>query len=269
MRLHLIVFFIILTLYGISTVSAQISDYQEIHHGGLPIILEAPHGGNKDIPSIRPNPKIGGRDTYTLELTRLIRQRMMERTGKSPEVVAMLANRNFIDVNRKPGPKAYQHSFTKKLYQAHYVAIDKAIQRVKDRHGSGLMVLIHSGWNYPVQIAIGVNRYEKWTTIPYFVKHHGWNVFHGSEGIGGHLHRLGYEVSGYGNAPPDKDYTGLPALTRTRKSNNIGIDGMQFEFQGRALLRDVKKREKLARDIADILLQFVHRYYTPVSFKNE
>lgn len=122
------------------TKKAVLSDYREIHLGALPIILEAPHGGSKDIPFIRPNPKIGGRDTYTLELTRLIRERMIERTGKSPEMIAMLANRNFIDVNRKAGPKAYRHQFTEKLYKAHYKAIDAAIARVKKRYGSGLMV---------------------------------------------------------------------------------------------------------------------------------
>ncbi len=144
----------------------NISDYQEIHLGILPIILESPHGGSKDIPSIRPNPKIGGRDTYSLELTRLIRERMIERTGKSPEMIAMLANRNFVDVNRRAGPKAYRHKFTESLYQAHYKAIDSAIARVKRRHGSCLMVSIHSGWNYPVQVAIGVNRNSRQSLKP-------------------------------------------------------------------------------------------------------
>ena len=244
-----------------------VSDYQEIHIGELPIILESPHGGRKDIPGIRPVPKLGGYDKYTLELTRLIRKRMIERTGKSPEMIAMLADRAFIDVNRKAGPKAYRHEFTRQLYEAHYKEIDAAFERVKKRHGTGVMVLIHSGWNYPVQIAIGVNHKEKWSTIPRFVERCGWDAFHGAKGIGGRLFNLGYEVPGYGGTPTGNDYAGVPILTRCRKKQSIGIDGLQFEFQGKTLLADVKKREKLAKDVADVLLDFVNEYYAEISFK--
>ena len=60
----------------------MVADYQEIHEGNLPIILESGHGGSKDIPSIRPIPNLGGIDNFTLELTRLIRdqaERILER----------------------------------------------------------------------------------------------------------------------------------------------------------------------------------------------
>lgn len=245
----------------------KVSEYQEVYAGELPIILESPHGGMKDIPSIRPVPNLGGCDKFTLELTRLIRERMIERTGKSPEMVAMLANRAFIDVNRKPGPEAFRHDFTKQLYAAHYEQIDAALFRVKKRHGTGLLVLIHSGWNYPVQTAIGVNHVEKWCTIPVFVARHGWHVFHGPDGIGGHLFARGYEVPGFGGTPPGNDYSGIPITTRCRKERNIGIDGLQFEFQGRTLLADVAKRQKLAIDVADVLLDFVNKYYAVIPYK--
>ena len=245
----------------------KVTDYQEVYVGELPVILESPHGGRKDIPSIRPIPNIGGYDKYTLELTRLIRERMIERTGKSPEMVAMLADRAFIDVNREAGPKAYRHEFTKQLYEAHYKQIDAALRRVKKRHGTGLMVLIHSGFNYPVQIAIGVNHVEKSCTIPVFVQRHGWNVFHGPDGIGGRLFERGYEVPGFGGTPPGNDFAGIPILTRCRKQGSIGIDGLEFEFQGRTLLADVKKRQKLAIDVADVILTFVNKYYTQIPFK--
>ena len=56
-------------------------------------------------------------------------------------------------------------------------------------------------------------------------------------------------------------------MSRCRKQYNIGIDGLEFEFQGRTLLADVATRQKLANDIADVLLDFVDEYYTPISFK--
>lgn len=220
----------------------------------------------KDIPSIRPIPKIGGYDKYTLELTRLIREKMVKLTGKSPEMIAMLADRAFIDVNRNPGEAAYRHDFTKKLYEAHYAAIDAALARVKEKHGTGFMVLVHSGWNYPVQIAIGVNHVEKWCTIPTFAKEYGWDTFHGPDGIGGRLFSKGYEVPGFGSTPPGNDFAGVPILTRCRKEANIGIDGLEFEFQGSTLLANEKKREKLAHDVADVLLDFVNKYYTEIPF---
>lgn len=253
----------------LQTASAQekVSDYQEIYEGELPIILESPHGGMKDIPSIRPVPHIGNQDKYTLELTRLIRERMIERTGKSPEMVAMLAQRAFIDVNRGAGTNAYRHEFTKQLYEAHYAAIDAAMARVKKRHGAGLMVLIHSGWQFPVQIAIGVNHKERWCTVPRFVERYGWDAFHGANGVGGRLFARGYQVSGQGDTPAGNDYAGIPILTRCRKKENIGIDGLEFEFQGRTLLADEKTRKKLANDVADVLLDFVNEYYAKIQFK--
>lgn len=243
----------------------RIADYQEVHTGELPIILESPHGGRKEIPRI-PNPRLGGTDKNTLELTRSIRERMIERTGVSPEMIAMLADRAFIDVNRKAGDQAYRHEFTRRLYEAHYAQIDAAMLRVKKRHGTGLMVLIHSGIEYPVQIAIGVNHSEESCTIPVFVQEHGWDTFHGADGVGGRLFAQGYEVAGFGGVT-GPDYAGVPITTRCRKEDNIGIDGLQFEFQGKTLLVDVGKREQLAVDVADVLLEFLDTYYTEIPFK--
>lgn len=245
----------------------NVADYQELHAGQLPIILESAHGGSKDIPSIRPVPNLGGIDKYTLELTRLIRDRMIERTGKSPEVVAMLADRKFIDVNRPPGLKAYTEPFTKKLYDAHYEEIDAALKRVKKRHGTGLMVLIHSGFDYPVQIDIGINHTEPLCTIPVYVKRHGWKDFHGDGGIGGRLFKRGYEVPGFGDTPARSGPSGVPILTRCRKRENIGIDGVELEFQGKTLLFDEQKRQTLATDVADVLLDFVSAKYTKIPLK--
>ena len=242
----------------------EVSDYLEVHEGKLPIILEAPHGGWEDIPFIRPIPNLGGIDKFTLELTRLIRQRMIERTGKSPEVVALLANRKFIDTNRPAGPKAYSHPFTNRLYEAHYRQIDAAMKRVKNRHGTGLMVLIHSGFNYPVQIDIGVNHTAKLCTIPRYVSRYGWDDFHGPNGLGARLFERGYEVPGFGGTPPRSGPAGIPIITRCRRRNHIGIDGLELEFQGRTLLVDARKREKLAVDVADVLLDFVNQKYIKI-----
>lgn len=245
----------------------QVSDYQEVHEGELPIILESPHGGMKEIPIPRPDPPIGGYDKYTLELTQLIRERMIERTGKSPETVAMLANRAFIDVNRGAGESAYRHEFTKQLYEAHYAAIDDAVTRVKTRSGRGLMVLIHSGWRHPVQISIGVNHVKERSTVPWFVQRYGWDEFHGTNGVGGRLFAQGYQVAGFGGTV-GPDAVGVPAVTRCRMKENFGIDGLEFEFQGRTLLADVQKRQKLATDVADTLLEFVTAYYVEIPFKH-
>lgn len=172
-KIYILTILLICSLSTSSFAQEKTTDYQEIYHGNLPIILESPHGGMKNINSINPAPNLGGYDKFTLELTMLIRKRMIKRTGESPEVIAMLANRKYIDVNRKAGSKAYTRDFTKKLYEAHYAQIDTAIERVKKRHKKGLMVLIHSGWNYPVEIDIGVNHKKKWSTIPQFVKKYG------------------------------------------------------------------------------------------------
>jgi len=80
--------------------------------------------------------------------------------------------------------------------------------------------------------------------------------------------KRGYEVPGFGGTAKRSGYAGLPILTRCRKKNNIGIDGIQFEFQGKTLLVNKQKRQKLANDVADVILDFVNQYYTKIPFKN-
>lgn len=236
----------------------------EVFHGKLPIILETPHGGYETIPGFSTNPRLGYRDSFTLELTRLIREKMILKTGNSPEVVSMLASRNYIDVNRNPGPQAYTTEYTKILYNLYYRNIDNAIKRVVKQFGTGLMVSIHCGWNMRYEIEIGVNHVERWSTIPTFLKKYSWKTFHGTDGIGGRLSQLGYQVPGFNGVPRTGGWTGIPALTRCRKEQNIGVDGMMFEFWAKKLMSDAPKREKLANDLAEVLIAFVNKYYSPI-----
>jgi hypothetical protein len=261
LRQRTLFFFLFIILTIAQAQAAESDPYIEVYEGLLPIILEAPHGGSKMLPGIE-NHKLGGRDTGTLELTRLIREKMIAKTGKSPEMIAMLANRNFIEANRKPGPEAYRDPVTQELYERYYRHIDDAIARVRSRHGKGLLVSIHSGWTMRYEIEIGVNAVEKWSTIPVFLNTNSWEDFHGADGIGGRLHARGYEVPGFGGIPQTRGWTGIPALTRCRKEQNTGVDGMQFEFFGSKLLHDPLKRERLATDLADVLVEFVMKYYT-------
>jgi hypothetical protein len=65
----------------------------------------------------------------------------------------------------------------------------------------------------------------------------------------------------------ESSHGGRKDIPSIRPIQNIGIDGVEFEFQGRPLLADPGKREKLARDVADVLLEFVNQYYTDTPFK--
>ena len=111
LRQRVLFSFLLILLTSTPSHATETDPYIEVHVGALPIILEAPHGGSMMLPDIE-NHKLGGRDTGTLELTRLIREKMVAKTGKSPEMIAMLANRNFIEANRKPGPEAYRDPVT-------------------------------------------------------------------------------------------------------------------------------------------------------------
>ena len=235
--------------------------YLLVEEGEFPLILEAPHGGDRIVPGFEVNPKLGGKDAFTLELTLLVSEKIQALTGKKPSVIAMLANRNYIEANRKPGPEAYTTDFTRILYELYYEKIKELIQKTAKKHQTGLMVSIHSGWTMSYEIEIGVNAVEKWSTIPVYLKKNSWDSFHGEQGIGGRLARLGYEVPGFKGIPWTKGWTGTPALIFCRKEQNMGVDGMQFEFFASKLLRDPEKREKLAEDLAKVLAAFVKKHY--------
>lgn len=250
------------------TLSAQERELEsliEFVPGNLPIILECPHGGTKNIPNYPgENPKLGKKDAYAYELTQLVKEKMMQKTGKSPTVLAMLGNRNYIEANRKAGPGAYREEITQQLYELYYQKVEEGIDHLLRSHKSGLMISIHTGWTMKYEIEIGVNGYEKWSTIPFFVKKYSWETFHGPDGIAGRLSRLGYEIPGFKGIPQTKGWVGYPALTNCRKAQNKGVDGLQFEFYAKKMLHDPKKREKMAEDLADVLLDFVGKYYASV-----
>jgi hypothetical protein len=238
--------------------------YIEFHEGNLPIILEAPHGGSEMLEFISPNPVLGGRDTGTLELTRFIRQRIVEITGKSPYVIAMLANRNYIEANYSAGETAYTTEYTKTLYELYYSKIEFSIESVAEDFGAGLMISIHSGWNYPYEFDIGVNARDVWSTIPVFIERHGWDTFHGIDGVAERLYLKGYAAPGFGDVEFSNGYAGNPILTYCRKESNIGVDGFQFEFRGSQFLYNDEERQKLANDVAEVLIEFVDSYYIDI-----
>lgn len=232
--------------------------------GELPIILEAPHDGTMAVPGVpKRTVKSGGRDTHTAEVLLGVRERMLARTGQAPAVVIMRAHRDWVEANRNPGPSAYGHPFTKRIYDVFDAGINTAITNLRSRHGSGLLVSFHCGYSFPLDVYTSVNHVERWSTIPAFVRRHGWAVFHGPDGIAGRLFGKGYVVPGFGGQAAHGGWAGMVIMRHCRHRHR-GVDGLQFEFSGNRLFRSPASRAKLAVDVADVLLDFVTKYYAPV-----
>lgn len=237
------------------------SPYIEYLDGDFPVILEVPHDGTMVVEGGRKRDVVtGGRDTHVAELVRETRRAMQRLAGTAPASIALLASRQYVDANRRAAPDAWADAAGEAVHHAYDRTIDMAIERIRKKHGSGLLVSFHSGYNFDLDAYVGVNHKAGWSTIPGFVRRHGWDRFQGPDGIAGRLAARGYLVPGFGGLPAHGGWAG-DVIIRHCRYNNRGVDGLQFEFSGKRLLFNQEKRIKLAEDLARIIVDFTKKYY--------
>jgi hypothetical protein len=130
--------------------------YAEYLVGDLPIIISAPHGGLM-VPQEIPDRTFGvtGRDRNTQELSRSIREALIERTGRAPHVIVSRLRRIKLDPNREIVEAAQGSPFAENAWVEFHGFIEVAENIVTRDFGSGLYLDIHGHGHEIDRIELG------------------------------------------------------------------------------------------------------------------
>lgn len=152
--------------------------------GELPILLTAPHGGNKqpgDIAGARVQEKgykVRSTETFsrdfdenTYELSWLLADRLQEKLGEAPYVVTAEFHRKYVDVDRNNRllgvhelpyeNHAYDDPAGEKYYQQYHNKIHQYVEDIKHRfEGEGLLFDIHGSVLKNNKIVVGMVTYD-------------------------------------------------------------------------------------------------------------
>ncbi len=118
--------------------------YAEFLVGDLPLVLSSPHGGEL-LPDEIPDRTFGvtENDLDTQELTRAVRDAIVERTGRAPHVVISRLRRLKLDPNREIGEAAEGNVFAENAWAEYHGFIERAEQEIAETYGSGLYIDMH------------------------------------------------------------------------------------------------------------------------------
>ena len=136
---------------GVSYFSEE--DHVEYIHGNLPIILSAPHGGEKrpnDIPDRNCSGCVTINDTNTQELTREITAALVELTGCHPHVIINRLHRSKLDANREIVEAADGNQKSEIAWSYYHAHVDSSRQFVTQDFGKGIFLDIH-GHGHEIQ----------------------------------------------------------------------------------------------------------------------
>jgi len=136
---------------GVSYFSEE--EHVEYIHGNLPIILSAPHGGEKkpiDIPDRNCNGCVTINDTNTQELTREVMAAIVEQTGCYPYVILNRLHRSKLDANREIVEAADGNSKAEAAWTFYHAQVDSSRKFVTASHGKGIFLDLH-GHGHEIQ----------------------------------------------------------------------------------------------------------------------
>jgi len=125
---------------------APAADFLEVTEGRLPLVFAAPHGGK-----IRPEAwqvRRGGvhaRDMYTHEMGVALVEAIRLRTGKRPALVASLAHRRHLDLNRSQTESGANYGDAQlELWKSYHRAIEVECEKArKVGQGEALFIDLH------------------------------------------------------------------------------------------------------------------------------
>lgn len=128
-------------------------EHVEYIHGNLPIILSAPHGGEKK-PSAIPDRQCAGcvyvNDTNTQELAREVSAHITELTGCYPFMILNRLHRTKLDANRNIVEAADGDPLAEEAWTFYHNHVEIARSRASDDFGKGLFLDLH-GHGHEIQ----------------------------------------------------------------------------------------------------------------------
>jgi len=229
------------------------ADLIEAHAGNLPLILTAPHDGDRQ-PEFAPRRGSGTtvRDLHTAELTLNVARRIRETTGAAPYVVIARFARQYADANRAP-EEALESEQARPAYTAYHARIASWVDEVRARFPQGaLLVDIHGQGAAAGTVFIGT---RNGLTLRMLTRDRGPAVLYGPEGLAALLARRGVRVvpgAADDARREDRRFVGGYTVFRYGSNNPGGIDAIQLE-SGLALRRD----PRYAQELADALVDFM------------
>lgn len=253
-----IVFFVFLYV----PIANACSDYIAYKEGNVPILLTSPHGADKTKLLLGIPPRQGENikyfvnraDQYTDLLTMNIAE-LLKKKGLIAFVVVAGINRSQIDFNRPP-EQAYEVDKAEECYAYYHQQIRKAIKEIKEQWNHGFMLDVHGQSKYDYEILRGTRNKQ---TITQLIQRFGKDVSEEDEGFFTILRENNYDIHPK-RSKREQFYYGGFTLRQYGSHLHNGIDAMQVEVS-RAIRVDNVRREKMAKDIAEAIERFYHRYY--------
>lgn len=242
--------------------------------GELPIILSAPHDGNRGLPDLQPRTGQGlvaqpggfvtARDTGTAPLAEQLFQGLEKRFGRKPHLVVNRLHRKYMDPNRAP-KEAYEQDSAKRIYEQYHDFLDQACREVKGKYHAGLLLDIHGQGSRADTVFRGT---KDGLTVQLLRERFGEPSHGGEESFFAMLRRRKFTVH-----PDPLDgseqagFTGGFIVRNYGSHSMYGIDAMQLEFGNR--YRVAENRESAAAVLTDAVAEYAAKYLKLESEKQE
>lgn len=243
----------------------DIARYVTIRAGEAPVILSAPHGGDRMLPGVPVRTNAGQRffeivrDQNTAQLTERLAAVLKQRHGAAPYVVIARFDRRHVDANR-----AAEDAYTppgdggpKLVYDAYHRALAEFSAAVTARWGRGILLDIHGQSRRPEAVIRGTDDGE---TVKGLVARSGEAALIGPSSIFGALAAKGYTIAPTGSSDDriEKLFRGGPIVRKYGSRSGGAIDAIQVEIGSR--YRVTARLETTASDLADAIATFTRAY---------
>lgn len=259
--------------------------YVEYIAGDLPLVVSAGHGGGEE-PDEIPRRTYGtlGRDSWTQETTRAVRDSIIARFGGGqPHIVISRLRRTRLDPNREIVEAAQGSEFAEQAWREYHRFIVIARDRVARDHGRGLYADLHGHSHPSPRVELGylltggdLSRSDAQLNAPRFPERSSIrslarrvdlsfaDIVRGPESLGALL--AGERVTTV-PSPAIPDPHGEPFFSggySTRRHGSLDggvIDGVQIELHGPGIRDTDHNRRRFAGALARSLRFFLETHY--------
>jgi len=260
------------------------ASYTEYVVGDLPIIISAPHGGSM-VPDEITDRTYGttGRDTNTQELSRSIREALIELTGRAPHMIVSRLRRIKLDPNREIVEAAQGNPFAENAWSEFQGSIEVAEDIVTRDFGSGLYLDIHGHGHDIARVELGyllsrndLTRSDAALNVPSLVAKSSVRalagavditfaqLIRGPASLGSLLQERGTR-SVPSTTDPDPDgaayFSGGYNTSRHGSRDGGTISGIQLEHHFAGLRDTVQNRNAYAAMLADALVVYLEAQF--------
>ena len=235
------------------------NEFIAVQQGNLPVILSAPHGGQREIPGVAPRKGKGlekgprgfvtSRDGNVDQLAFELAAPLELKLGKKPYFVVAKFHRKFIDANR-PADIAFEDTKARAVYEGYHGALSNSCAEAVREFGYALVLDIHGQAPAPDTVFRGTQNGQ---TDRWLAKQWGEKAHSGPESLCGLLAAQGIEVFPTNNAPEKSGFGGGYIVRTCGERESIGA--IQLEFG--SVFRRKENLKATAAKLADGIAEFI------------